>query len=904
MLNENENCVCICLSEHWKSMDQLKAHNFTNFNLSSQYCRPQKLHGGVAIYTKQNFRCKERKDICNKAVIQLCECAAVELNINSRRFIIICIYKPPQANPGEFLTILEEMIEPICAENCDIFVVGDFNIDCSVNSATKLKFVSLLESFNQKQTIFQCTRVSDHSKTLLDNIFTNVECIKSQTINYHVSDHLGQIVSFLVDKQINNFSLKRNFSMGNKLNFANRLREVDWSSVYSIAREDVDEQWSAFVNMFMPLFNFCFPKKVVREWGSNSHITCPELIECKNRLNILYTMKVNDHRFREEYKKVKLEYNNILKNIEKLHNSNKIAKSENKSKCVWNIINKTRGSNVTNDIEIINNPKQKANEINCHFKNMAVKLLNNSESIQFSCDIPINNLSIFIEPVSAHEIVNMLRNFKNKLSSGLDDIPISILKFVSIELCDVLAFIVNNSCMYGVFPHFLKTALIKPVYKKGDPNLIENFRPISLLSSFSKLFETAMNDRILSFFKYCSLFSDCQHGFRKERSTNSAVFNFINKLLKNLDEKKLNLGIFLDLSKAYDTINYDILYEKLDRYGIRGNALKWVKSYLSLRSQRVAVIKNRNTFLSDVEDVETGIPQGSVVGPLLFIIYINDIQNAVGCEIVTYADDTNLLVNANSTEALIHQAKNHFNTIKNWFSKNRMILNMEKTNLIFFKTSHSKIVSPLEFDVGDIKISCSQNTRFLGVFVDENLNWKTHVNHLTKKLNTVQYSLRVLKPVVNVDVLFLVYQSNFQSVLRYCITMWGQCSDIDELFIIQKRAIRTILGLGYTESCRGHFKANNILTVYGLYVYEVLVFVFKNFNMFIPLASQSTRNQFLHYPYHKTTILEKGCFYTGVKYFNKLPTKIKKCNNLTSFKAQTMELLINIEPYSYTECIF
>ena len=301
--------------------------------------------------------------------------------------------------------------------------------------------------------------------------------------------------------------------------------------------------------------------------------------------------------------------------------------------------------------------------------------------------------------VDKNEILGIVKSLKNKISSGNDEILTSLFKFSITAIVKPLVHIINNSLTYGIFPEKqLKQALVIPVYKKGDETQIENYRPISLLSCFSKIFEKVMSNRITEHMLENNLINNNQHGYLKGRSTQTALFQFTENIIKSLENKQLPIGLFLDLSKAYDTLNYTILTRKLELYGIRGIVLKWVISYLTHRKQKVVIGHGVNRVSSEYLEVTLGVPQGSVIGPLLFILYTNDITELCdnSCVITNYADDTNLLLTASSLPTLIDNTKLVMSKASDWFTKNKLILNSSKTNIVLFKTSRSKILPPEE----------------------------------------------------------------------------------------------------------------------------------------------------------------------------------------------------------------
>lgn len=510
---------------------------------------------------------------------------------------------------------------------------------------------------------------------------------------------------------------------------------------------------------------------------------------------------------------------------------------------------------------------------------------------------------MFLKPVRPNEMVEIASKLKNKHSSGIDELPTSIVKMATPVLKHILSYIINNSFSFGVFPDNLKIALIKPLYKKGNPESLDSYRPISLLPAFSKIFEQAMNIRLMNFLTEYDIFNSCQHGFIKNRSTQTAIFEFITYILDLIENGDLALGMFLDLSKAYDCLDRQILIKKLELYGIRGNAKKWLVSYLDNRKQCVSITKNGKTSRSEMLQNNIGIAQGSILGPLLFIVFANDLSTIINKPfeyIVKYADDTNLITGGKKIKDLLLKSKLFFEVVTEWFHKNRLVLNKEKTNAIIFSTKQSNVTKPEIIETDDGNIAISDKAKFLGVYINENLDWSDHINSTVKKLNSICYGMRIMGKYMDERTLRITYMANFESVLKYGVMFWGRHSSTQSIFVAQKRVLRVIKKKKYLESCRGLFRNFDIMTVYAIYIYECLLFFIKNKDRF-EIQSQSryeTRTLEVMYPTHRLTLTEKCPQYMCLKLFNALPRELKTINVPKVFKKRLRKFLVELEPYS------
>lgn len=361
--------------------------------------------------------------------------------------------------------------------------------------------------------------------------------------------------------------------------------------------------------------------------------------------------------------------------------------------------------------------------------------------------------------------------------------------------------------------------------------------------------------------------------------------------------------MFLDLSKAYDCLNHNILLQKLDKYGIRERCLKWFESYLSKRQQMVQVEKDNKIARSNIQENNIGIPQGSILGPILFVIYINDfcdIRSQENQYIVNYADDSNLLVTAKLFDQLEREGNSLFISAKNYFTNAEMVLNIAKTSTILFKTRQSTIEAPADIILDTTQLNLAKCTKFLGIHINENLNWETHIDSLSIKLNKTCYAIRVISKYANLSTLKTLFFANFESVARFGILFWGSSQHMQKVFVTQKRVIRIVFKMNFNDSCRGVFRTNKIMTMYALYIYECLIFIFRNRNIFPPKTNYtySTRTLNFNYPIHRLTLTEKGPEYMCMKFFNSLPEHVKRIDSLRLYKKELKKILIDIEPYN------
>ena len=396
--------------------------------------------------------------------------------------------------------------------------------------------------------------------------------------------------------------------------------------------------------------------------------------------------------------------------------------------------------------------------------------------------------SIYLEPTDPEEIDKIVSNLKPKSSSGHDNFTSKLLKSLKTELKTPLSILANISINEGTYPETYKLAEVVPIYKSKSKDDVGNYRPISLLPTFSKILEKLLHKRIYKFLQKNNILYNSQYGFRAKHSTNDAITEFITDVTNNLEKKSNTLSIFLDLSKAFDTIDHNILLTKLNRYGIRGTPLKWFESYLTSRKQYVKINKSKST----INDIACGVPQDSVLGPLLFILYTNDLPNSLEhTHAILFADDTTIYLNSNNINSLYENVNKDLNSLYEWFNTNKLSLNISKTNYMLISNIKQAVVVHEKYRVkiGDENIEYKKSLKFLGLIIDENLNWHDHIHYTKNKISKITYSIKMIKHTLPLQNIKTLYETLVQPHMEYGITLWGGTHDtyVNQVIVQQKK---------------------------------------------------------------------------------------------------------------------
>ena len=557
-------------------------------------------------------------------------------------------------------------------------------------------------------------------------------------------------------------------------------------------------------------------------------------------------------------------YNTVIRVAKRMFFEKELVKAQSNLKKTWSILKNAINKNCkkSSPIELnidgvlVSDPKIIANNLNVFFTNVArqiveeippsdIPLYDNVNMIPN--DIPLLNFSN--TPVTCTEILETLKLLQPKLSQDFNGLSMYLVKKLSFQLAKPLCHLINLSFSTGVVPTQLKIAKIIPIFKSGDPLCMDNYRPISLLSCFSKNFEKIACIRLSIFLENNKLLSDNQFGFRSNHSTVHPMLKFMNHVSNALNKKKHCIAIFCDLRKAFDTVDHEILFKKLERLGICGSTLKWFKSYLSERKQFVSI----DGVLSDLLEILIGVPQGSILGPILFLIYVNDLPEWSNLLALLFADDTTLLASDDNIDDLILHVNSEFKKIVTFFRAHKLSLHPEKTQFILF--TNSTIVKqkniPLVINMNNHtldnpglifpmkRISSSSDTpavKFLGIYFDPDLNFKIQIRNISSKISKSLFILRRAKTFLSEKALKTLYYSLIHCHLIYGIHIWSSTaqSNLKELVLKQKNAIRIITSSKYNSHTSPLFKQSKILPFESLVMFFKLQFMSKYVQGLLP----------------------------------------------------------------------
>ena len=888
--------------------------------------------GGTALYFNSNFKAFERIDL--KIQHDDFESTWGEIKNNKSKNIICgCIYRHPRYNLKEFINYLEKCLNKLAKEKKEVYLCGDFNIDLLKidNNNNYQEFYNLLCSYGYLPKIIQPTRVTENESSLIDNIFSNN--LNDDTISGNIlltlSEHFSQFLS-----------IKRGFIDLKKT----KIFQHDYSKFDSQQfRDDVSIQNfdNNLNNVNDQFWDFYFKLNGCVERHAPIKELTPKEIKLKNKpwitADINKMIKIRNKFFKRKKRQptnddIKRVYN-LFRNrvIREIKKSKKIYYSEyfethnNNIKKTWSgireIVNlKNSDSQKISQLNIngviIDNTKDIVTNFNNFFVNVGPSTdssIPRSDNITPDKFLKDRNLTEFIiSHVSEDEIIKIINSLENK-STGPYSIPLKLLKIIPDLIVKPLCRLINNSFSEGIFPDFLKIVKVIPIHKGNSIQDMNNYRPISLLSIFDKIIEKLMHIRLYNFLEDNNILYEKQYGFRKKNSTIFSLIEITEKIKESIDKNKFGCGIFIDLRKAFDTVNHDILLKKLDHYGIRGTPLEWFKSYLKDRLQYVFL----NGESSDRDKITCGVPQGSVLGPLLFLVYINDLPNISKIlDFYLFADDTNIYYEDYSLQELEKKINKELRSLYTWLSVNRLSLNIDKTNFVIFHPFNKPLKYNVTIKINKKALNEKKSIKYLGMLIDSTLSWKEHVSYLSKKLSRAVGILYKIRPFVNTKIMKNIYYALFYSHIVYAIEVWGSTgiTNLNKIITLQKRVIRLMAYRDQFPVLPGPlfpssplFLELGLLKTNDIFVLQISKFIHKclnfdiisNFDKWFKLNHEvhthMTRSNYnysnqinsnnLFIPFGRTTNYGlKLIKVNGPKIWNTLPFDVRNIKSLCNFK--------------------
>ena len=908
-----------------------------------EHCPTPTDKGGAGIFVADYLDFDIRNDLYLN--LHRCEDIWVQLKPNENKkcdnkcidLVIGVIYRHPGSQIKEFENKLCDTIRALNQNQTKFIIVGDVNINF-----LKLNIVGdITDYYNNVQGagclsfVNRATRVvmrgSRWQTSCPDHVYSNVHSDKVETniITSNISDHFSAFVSL---KEMKNKHIpKSDVFIRKKI-----LSQVEWRKFNTELQASLSELnfnntnvhvmtnqiiaiYQSLVDKYMPLRKLTRKEKsfFYKPWitsGIQKSMKTRDYLQ-KQSLKLKTEESVKEYKKYKNfvYRLQKLSYNNFY--------SNKITKNFRNKKKLWETVGeitkykkrknvdikrlKNNGSDITRTEEIVNC-------LNNHFNSIghtiATKIHNpNGHTNSSLTHIPYTEDSVNFDHTTLDEIIKLIRELQLNKAPGSDGISSYVVKKTMTIIAPILVRLFNVCMDKGIFPDALKIASIIPLHKGGPKTEPTNYRPISLLPQFAKLFEKIIKHRLTTHLDENNLISDNQFGFRKSHSTELAITDIQNTLLRNLDNNKLTCTVFLDLAKAFDSVNHSILIKKLEKYGIRDKPLQLLISYLSNRQH----LTKLNGIKSDMKLLDIGVPQGSVLGPLLFLLFINDLPIVTDFNVKLFADDTFLSLEGDDLKTLQKKSNIELRKVSKWFSANKLTLNISKSKFMIIKRGNRKTSESFVLKFNGKKMEQCVSYKYLGIHIDQNLSWTTHVKYLCDKVSKMCGMFSKLRHCCSRELLRIIYFALVESHLQYCNIIWGNASEntLKPLVSLQEKIIRIMCFAPYEQNrMDSMFNELKLLNLNQLNKLAKVKFIYKYKNQKLPssfdnfltsntnhhryaLRSQVT-NEFKCI-WGKTNYGMKMLQYEGAQLWNEVPLDIRSSKTLREFSKKFKSLFFD-----------
>ena len=915
----------LVFTETWLTPEKVDQCNVEGFN-HVHLLRPvsedidfKERGGGISIFIKNNLVYTHRTDLTT--MLPYMECSFIETIYNNQKYLIGGIYRVPNTNIERFLTQFNSIIEPLKASH-KIILMGDYNIDLQKNDKYKNDFELCLQTNYLMPTILSATRVATKvinnqtvtSETLIDNIIINYDMeYQSGIIETSITDHYSIYIIIPEIKKVNsepNTVEYRLYNYGCQRKFNFHLNHYGITDVFDnyIAESAFDQ----FYHIFNDSYSKSFPiktktitaKRLQKPWVTDTLISKTKE---RDRLHKLASKKIID---RVVYTEFRNKLTKEFRQAKTKYFEEQFKRNANNVKKTWEIINSAiRSKKVYSKISLTDDDNNEITEGEIpnkyidYYTNIASQLTSNIPPTQHDAASYLQNKIMHdftMSPISPIEVISVIDDLKDN-GNKVNTISTTVLVESKHILAPVICHLINLFVQQGYFPDKLKVGCITPIFKNGDRKKVNNYRPVCSLSPLSKIIEKVINNRMVNFLDDNEIFSKTQFGFRKNMGTEAALANYIDHLQTNLNKGDPSISIFLDLSKAFDVMDHKILETKLYHYGFRGKFLEFILSFIKDR-QYFVHINGKN---SDIKTVNIGVPQGSTLGPLLFLIYINDMTNCSTKLFLTqFADDSTITYSTVDLDLTEQTIKEEFEKVLEWLAANKLIINLSKTQLmVFTNTPRTRTVT---ITVNNQTIEEVAETKFLGVILDNKLCWDAHIKHISQKMSKSVSILKMLKYTFPIRALKTLYYSLIYPYYNYCNIIWGSAanSHLKSLILMQKKCIRNISKAGFYDHTEPLFNEHKVLTVPKIYDYNCAKFIFQcyNNNTYSNFKNRlKTNSEFHEYNTKSKNLLRKpfvrlskfthSFLYNGIEIWNRLPVSVKIVKSFNSFKILTKKLI-------------
>lgn len=833
----------------------------------------------------------------------------IEMGTSSNGVIAISgVYRPFDCSTEQFNNALNMYLGNHAKTSTEV-IIGDMNIDILhpspvpnyIEDYLNTMAINCFSSF-----INTNTRVENGRGSCIDHVFirhnNRLELPKAAIFRNKITDHFVTCVR--INTSIQKSARREDFNR--LVDYACLTRivsEINWNEHVSFS--DPERSIESFIAVLLKAVELASSVRGASKhlqkrkvWMTSGLLTS---INKKNKMYLNTLKEPKNLQLNEYYRQYKNRLNHLIKIMKSNFYRSRIIGSVDNPRKIWQITNEICGRQrkkshihvINYNNKLINNTVDICNTFNEYFVNIGASVSDTRTNRDYNPK-PIKKVgsSFFLKPVSDVEVANIITSFKSDKAPGEDGLTARLLKHLKNYITKPLANLVNLSFTSGIFPGILKRASVTVLHKGGKCNNVGNYRPISLISNIAKIFEKLLSCRMHEFIDKKGILSDQQYGFRPHRSTQDAITYITNRAYKSIDSSNPSIAAFLDLTKAFDTINHSILLAKLETYGFRGKSFDLIKSYLTGRTQSVKI----DSITSNSLVVQCGVPQGTILGPLFFILYINDLFHQVdNVDIISYADDTALFVQSDSWCNARLKMEQCLQTLNAWFKYNKLVINPKKSKFMCFSSYKKHLpvwrtIQIHEVECDTDQCSCNnsihrvESFRYLGIVIDSHLKWEEHIDNLCRNIRQIFYIFKSLRDLMPLKLIKNVYFALVQSLLTYGILVWGgtHVTVLNKINVIQRCVLKIAFKKPFLFPTKELFELTQVLTIRQLYVLDIIKYYVKNRDcltyMSHPYPTRCSNDSCCRIFRAQKTLTQKYFVYFLPRIYNMLPSGLKSYN--------------------------
>ena len=926
---------------------------------------PELLVSRVVVYTHKSLVVKVRHDLMDSSV----SAVWLEVGLPNRRKILVCnMYREwgyLRQQDKSSHTIAAQLIrwktllnswEKALIEDKEVIVVGDINIDSlkwcrddlpSNDSTRKLKpLIDLLFEKIIPHGVSQHVNTATHSwagqeGSCLDHVYTN-RPDKLSLVEAHVNGGSDHRVLYTVRyaksmKKNIRYVKKRCFKNFDVEGFKQEVKQIKWFDVYST--NDVNDAVRVLTGKLTSVLDKFAPVKTIQVRGRYAPWITPQVKakmseRDRAQLKASATQCQDDWR---QYRNLRNSVTTLIKRDKKTWEAQQLDSFSSDATNMWRNVKGWMGwknsgppTQLFSRGKIVNSPSGLATEMNDFFIHKVQRLL---QKLPGPTTDPLENLTRLMEtrtcsfsfqPVHPDEVLEIVMRMRNSKSTGLDNIDTASIKLIISDVLPALTHVVNLSLSTLVFPSTWKQAKVIPLLKKGDPLDPSNYRPVALLSILSKIMERVVFKQVVVYMENNQLLHPSHHGSRANHSTCTALIEMYDNWVNSMERDEMTGVMMLDLSAAFDLVDHSLLLKKMELLGFDKEVVVWFWTYLSGRSQCVYV----DGKLSESRPVPVGVPQGSVLGALLYILFVNDLPEVVhghdvnnlgqdergvmynltcsGCgSLCCYVDDSTYSYSSPSSAILSEKLSAQYRKIADYMSANRLVINDDKTHLLVMGTKkHDKVRSEVHIDTGTVVVSPSETQKLLGINIHQSMKWKEHLisneKSMIKMLRTRLNALAIIATRANFKTRLMVANACFMSIITYMVAVWGGTEEyiIKAVQVMQNKAARTVTRLTWYTPTRKLLQQCNWLSVKQLIFFHTVLLVWRVKkseqpvyikSKFQPSRTRTADQGNFWLPGVQYTLSRKSFMIRSASSWNSIPPDIRNSNTIGTFKKKLKE---------------